>query len=97
MQKLLHWRKGNKAITEGSLIHYAPDDKGCYVYARIKDDKTSLIILNGSKTDQLLAMDRFRDVIGSYSRGIDAVTGQELDITSQINIPSRGVFVFDLK
>jgi glycosidase len=97
MQKLLRWRKGNKAITEGSLIHYAPDNSDCYVYARIKDDKTSLIILNGSKTDQLLSMDRYRDVISSYSRGLDVVTGQELDITSQVNVPARGVFVLDLK
>ena len=97
MQKLLQWRKGNKAITEGSLIHYASDNSGCYVYARIKDDRTSLIILNGSETDQLLTMDRFRDVISSYSRGIDAVTGHEMDITSKINVPAKGVLVLDLK
>jgi hypothetical protein len=97
MQKLLHWRIRNKAITEGNLIHYAPNNNGCYVYARIKDDKTALVILNGSNNDQLLSMDRYRDVISSYTKGVDVITGQELDVTSQINVPARGVFVMDLK
>jgi len=97
MQKLLHWRIGNKAITEGDLIHYAPANNSCYVYARIKDDKTTLVILNGSNNDQLLSMERYRDVISSYTRGVDVITGEELNITSQLNVPARGVFVMDLR
>jgi len=97
MQKLLHWRIGNKAITEGDLIHYAPGNNSCYVYARIKDDKTTLVILNGSNNDQLLSMERYRDVISSYTRGVDVITGEELNITSQLNVPARGVFVMDLR
>lgn len=97
MQKLLRWRKGNKAVTEGSLIHYAPNNNGCYVYARIKDDMTSLIILNGSNKDQILKMDRYGDVLGSHNKGVDVISGQEVDLTSQINVPARGVFVMDLK
>ena len=97
MKKLLHWRIQNKAVTEGKLIHYAPDNSGCYVYARIKDDKTVLIILNGTNNDKILKMDRFRDVIDSYSKGTDVTTGQKLDLSSQINVPARGVFVMDLK
>ena len=97
MQKLLHWRIQNKAVTEGDLVHYAPDNSGCYVYARIKDERTALIILNGSNKDQVLNMKRFSDVIGSYTRGADVTTGQEMDVRSQINVPARGVFVMDLK
>jgi glycosidase len=97
MKKLLHWRIGNKAVTEGNLIHYAPGNNGCYVYARIKNDKTALLILNGTNKDQLLKMDRYKDVTGSYSKGVDVTTGQEFDITSQILVPARGVFVMDLK
>lgn len=97
IQKLLQWRKQNKAVTGGSLIHYTPGNNGCYVYARIKDDKTVVVILNGTDKDQLLSMDRFSDIIGSHTRGTDVITGQEFDVTSQINVPARGVFVLDLK
>jgi glycosidase len=97
MKKLLHWRMGNRAVTDGNLIHYSPNDNGCYVYARNKDDKTVLVVLNGSNKDQLLSMDRYSDVIGSRTKGIDVVTGQELNLTSPLNVPARGVFVMDLK
>ena len=94
---LLNWRKENKAVTEGDLIHYAPDRNACYVYARIKDDRTALVILNGGDEDHLLEMDRYGDVIGPYTRGVDVITGRELDVTAPINVPARGVFVMDLK
>ena len=47
MQKLLQWRKNSIAVTQGKLIHYAPRN-GIYVYARIKDNHTVLVILNGT-------------------------------------------------
>lgn len=67
------------------------------VYARIKDDKTVLVILNGSNKEQRLSMDRYSDVIGSNVKGVDIITGQELDVKTQIIVPARGVFVMDLK
>jgi glycosidase len=97
MKRLLDWRKDNKAVIEGDLIHYAPDMNNCYVYARIKDERTTLVILNGGDEDQLLEMERYRDVTGSYTRGVDVITGRELDVTAQINVPARGVLVMDLK
>ncbi|MDD2244724.1 MAG: alpha-amylase family glycosyl hydrolase [Dysgonamonadaceae bacterium] len=95
--KLLNWRKNNKAIAEGKLIHYAPQNDDCYVYARIKDDRTSLVILNGGDKDQQLGMERFSDVIGSYTKGKDVTTGKVLDLTTQIDVPARGVYVLDLE
>lgn len=96
MQKLLTWRKSNKAVTSGSLIHYAPGNDGCYVYARIKEDKTALIILNGSNKDQALNMERYKDVTGSYTLGTEVTSGEEFTLNSRIPIPARGVLVLDL-
>lgn len=79
------------------LDNYSPNNDGCYVYARIKDDKTVLVVLNGSNKDQSLRMDRFSDVIGTHKKGIDVITGQELNLTSSLDVPARGVFVMDLK
>ncbi|HEX2920646.1 MAG TPA: glycoside hydrolase family 13 protein [Bacteroidales bacterium] len=97
MQKLLKWRKANKAVTEGRLVHYAPDRNSCYVYARIKDDNRTVIILNGSNKDCPLNMDRYAEVLGSHITGVDVITGKELNVTAQINVPARGVFILDLK
>jgi neopullulanase len=72
-------------------------EKNCYVYARIKDERTTLVILNGRDEDQLLEIDRYGDVTGSYTRGVDVITDRELEVTNQINVPARGVLVMGLK
>ena len=45
---LLNWRRTSKAVAEGKLIHYTPDNRTkCYVYARTNGEETVLVILNG--------------------------------------------------
>ena len=97
LSKLLHWRKDSEAVIDGKLIHYSPSENDCYVYARIKDDNTVLVILNGSDEDRLIDMDRYSDVIGTHQKAIEVTTGEEIDISSQLNVPARGTFVMDLK
>lgn len=97
LQKLLQWRKNNPEVTGGRLVHYAPNNNGCYVYARIRDDKTCLVILNGSDKDQLLAMDRYREVTTPFTRGVEVTSGEVLDLTTSLNIPARGTYVLDLQ
>ena len=97
LQKLLQWRKTNQAVTGGRLTHYAPNNNGCYVYARVKGDKTCLVMLNGSDSDQTLAMDRYQEVTKTFSQGVEVTSGQVFDITQSITIPARGVYVMDLR
>jgi neopullulanase len=95
LQKLLQWRKTNAAITQGKLIHYAPRN-GMYVYGRIKDDRTVLVILNASITDQVLEMNRFADIIKDYTSGRDVITSTTVDIKNKITIPAKGEFILEL-
>jgi glycosidase len=95
LQKLLQWRKTSKAVTLGKLIHYAPKD-GVYVYGRIKDDQTVMVILNGSAADQTLQMDRFRDITGRYASSRDIITSQIVDIKKTVTIPAKGEYILAL-
>ena len=96
--RLLNWRKGSRAATEGKLIHYTPDNATkCYVYARICGDERVLVILNGSDTDRTLDMKRFSEVLGPATRGTDVVTGETLDLTAPVPVAPRGVYVLELK
>jgi glycosidase len=98
MQKLLQWRKTNDAITQGKLIHYAPDsESNVYVYARIKDDKTVLVVINGSSTEKTISMKRFREVAGNYTSGKDIITGNHLDIQTSLTIPASGEYILELE
>lgn len=96
--KLLNWRKNSKAVTEGKLIHYTPDNQSkCYVYARTDGDNTVLVILNGSDTVRILDMNRFAEVIENNKKGTDAITGEVIDVTHPVVVPPRGVYVLDLE
>ena len=96
MQKLLQWRKNNIAITQGKLIHYAPNKSGVYVYARVKDEHTVLVILNSALTDQTLQTGRFNDVIGKFTKGRDVISSEEIDIKKSVIIPGKGELILDL-
>jgi glycosidase len=95
LHKLLQWRKGNRAITEGKMIHYAPRN-GLYVYGRIKDDQTVLVILNERMTDQALEMVRFSDIIQDYAIGRDVITSNAIDLKNKITIPAKGEYILEL-
>ena len=96
--KLLTWRRTSKAVTEGRLVHYTPENQTkCYVYARIAGDDTVLVILNGSDTERELNMARFADVIGTHPFGVDVVTGESVNLTSTVRVAPRGVYVLELK
>jgi glycosidase len=95
LQKLLQWRKNSKAVTQGKLIHYAPRN-GIYVYGRIKDKDTVLVILNGTVTDQTLKMDRFKDITGDHASGRDVITSRVVDIKNTITIPAKGELILEL-
>lgn len=93
---LLNWRKSSKPVIEGSLIHYTPDNSGCYIYARIKDNKTVLMVMNGTDKSQKLQMNRFREVIKTYNTGKDVVTGQTFNISTELEIGPRDVYILEL-
>ena len=98
MQKILQWRKGSKAIAEGKLIQYAPlrEHGDCYVYARIKDDETVLVVLGGSDRDVDIDLSRYSDVIGSYTAGKDVLTDGIHSMVGKLHVPARGAYIFEL-
>jgi glycosidase len=96
LQKLLQWRKNSKAITHGKLIHYAPRN-GIYVYSRMKDKDSVVIILNGTARDQNLPMDRFKDIIGSHTSGRDVITSSVVDLKNTVTIPAKGELILELR
>jgi glycosidase len=96
LQKLLQWRKTNKAVAKGKLIHYAPrHEDACYVYARITENSRVLVILNGSKKTQALPAKKYFEVIGSATQGKDIISGQTIDLQDKISVSPKGVLIIE--
>lgn len=96
MRKLLNWRQRCDAVKEGKLIHYTPDRSGCYVYARVKDNKTVLVLMNGTDQTQTVDMNRFNEVVKDHKSGKDVITDTTVAIDTAVQIPARGVYVLEI-
>lgn len=97
VSKLLNWRQRSKAIAEGHMIHYTPDNQTkCYVYAQTNGTETVLVVINGSDKEQTLNMARFKEVTAGFTKGHDVTSGATIDITGTVSVPARGTYVLDL-
>lgn len=96
MKKLLNWRRNSETVKTGKLVHYTPDKSGCYVYARIREGRTVLVLLNGTDKDQTLDMARFHEITQGYTSGKDVVTETTVPIDRAVTIPARGVYILEL-
>jgi len=96
LRKILQWRKTNPAISNGDLIHYAPDyQTQCYVYARIKGNHKVLVILNGSDKEQTLSPEKYREVIGNANSGKDVISDKKVNFTEKIVVPAKGTYIIE--
>ncbi|MGI6242044.1 MAG: glycoside hydrolase family 13 protein [Prevotella sp.] len=94
LSKLLHWRKGNKVITEGSQIQFVPY-KGIYVIARQYEGKTVLTVLNGNHSDASMVVSRYAEVIGNHTSARDVLTDKTIDLTKDVPMKSRGTMILE--
>lgn len=98
MSRLLRWRKTSDAVKYGKMIQYAPvaNHGNCYVYARISDAQTVLVVLNGSDKAADISMARYSDVICGAILGTDVISGDKYDISDRLHVPARGTIIMEL-
>jgi glycosidase len=94
LSRLLHWRKGNPLITKGKQIQFIPYN-GIYVIARQYQGRTSLTILNGTTKPAVMEVKRYAEVIGQTKRAKDILTNRYYDLTTDLQMKPRQVFILD--
>ena len=95
LKALLHWRQGNKVITQGKMTQFIPKD-GIYVIARTLGGRHALTILNGTSQPRTMRVDRYSEVIGNATVARDVPTGRTIDLSGgAIDLPARGTLVLE--
>ncbi|MCM1319321.1 MAG: glycoside hydrolase family 13 protein [Muribaculaceae bacterium] len=79
LSKVLNWRKGSKAIAEGTMLHYAPMN-GIYLYKRFIPDTEDevVVILNGRDKDLQVDMSRYEQALKPGAKYRDILTGETI-------------------
>lgn len=94
MQRLLHWRKSNRVVTEGRQVQFIPW-KGVYVIARQLDNHTVLTVMNGTTSEATWEVARYAEVIQDAPQGTDVLTGRKFALSQDIKLQPRETLVLE--
>lgn len=96
IKKLANYRKTSKALTEGKLLHFIPENN-TYVYFRYTNNEAVMIILNNSDTEsRRIDCSRFNEILKKYKSGKDIITGKIYEL-NKIEINKKSALILDLK
>jgi len=93
---LTNWRKEAIAIHEGSFLHFVPENN-TYVYFRIHDKQTVMVVMNRNETSVLMQPERFAEVLQDFTTGENVLTGEFIDITDIFEVPGKTTAIFELR
>lgn len=96
VKKLLNFRKTSTAISKGTYKHFSPRDD-VYVYFRISDDETLMIILNKNKEQVNLDLARFEAFINGKETSLDVLSGDVQPFSETMKLAPKASLVLKLK
>ena len=82
VKKLLHLRKSNLALSQGSLQHLPPIDS-VYIYSKKFNNETVLVALNGSNLEKEININLLENFCGNFSHLIDMMNNANVDIVNE--------------
>ena len=95
IRRLLNWRKTSAVVHNGQLRHFSPQ-AGIYAYFRYDDSSKVMVVFNKGHSTESVATDRFREVLDDAGRGIDVITGADINLGESLRVPARSVMVIEI-
>lgn len=94
LSRLLHWRQGNKLITEGKQTQFTPVD-GVYVVARTLNGKSVLTVINGTSREKKMHIARYAEIIKDATTAKNILTGRSIDLTKDVTLTPRATMILE--
>lgn len=94
--KLTQWRKDAVAIHEGKLVHFIPENN-TYVYFRVHEDQTVMVVMNANEEAVTLDRDRFAEILDDFSVGVDVLSGEEIKVGDDFEVDGKTAVVWALR
>jgi glycosidase len=95
LQTLLRWRKNNKIISEGTMIHFQPN-QGVYVYERHLNGQSVIVILNGANQEVNLSLSRYNEILRGKTKGTDIITNRVIPLAGELKINAKEVLILEM-
>lgn len=95
-KKLAAFRKTSEAIGKGKFMQFMPFDEGLYVYFRYTENEKIMVVSNTGIASKQLSIERFKEMLGTSSKGIDVLTNKEIDLNG-LTIEPKKFFILKIK
>lgn len=94
VSRLANYRKNTPALQTGKMMQYIPENN-IYVYFRYDDNKTVMVVYNGSDNDQKISTARYTERIKGAKKAYNVITGATIDL-SELTIGNKSTLVLEL-
>jgi glycosidase len=96
LKKLQNWRKDKPVVYDGALKHFIPED-GIYVYFRILEDETVMVILNNNDVSKNMpSLERFDECLKGRRQAVEVMSESELEDLQLLSIPPKSALIFEI-
>ncbi len=95
IKKLASYRKNCKAITEGKLIQFVPEN-GIYVYFRLYENQKVMIIMNTTNKTVDCETNRFKEILKDANNAVNVLDGQNVNNLGQIKLMPNQTLVLEI-
>lgn len=95
LKTIVEWRKDKEVIHFGKLTHFIPENN-VYVYFRHNDLETVMVVVNGNEQSATVSPGRFSEFLNRYTTGLDIISGMEVSVSEQLQLPPRSAMILEL-
>ncbi len=92
-RRLLQWRKGNTAISEGKLTQFTVKN-GVYVYARTSNNRHIVVLVNGKNEERKVELEHYAEVFPAKT-AYDVFAQKQVTWDKELNLEPKGVMILD--
>ena len=94
--KVFNWRRTNKTIHEGKLMHFLSRDN-TYAYVRYTDMEAVLVYLNAASEPRQMPVAQYHELLINYARtGVDVISGKTIDLNQRITVEPLTAIILPL-
>ena len=95
VRKITNWRKTSKAIHEGKLIHFLPENN-VYVYFRYTDDESVMVIMNMNDEPITISRDKHIEMLRGLKNGKNIINNSTVDVSNDFSVPGKTTTILQL-
>ena len=95
IKALTQWRQGAVATHEGRFLHFVPEEN-IYIYFRIHEQQTIMVIMNMNEEERMIGRDRYREILDDFTKGTNVLDKANIDLSKDFMVPGKTTTIWEL-